>query len=273
MTGVKIPNLDARVPHLALYLALRDAAGVAKRNLLRTVRTPELLLYSIQPVMMLVIFRYILGGAINSADVPGGSYVDFVVPSIFLTSGLVGAMTSAIGMAQDLKSGVVDRLRSLPMARSAVVTGRSLTDLIRSVIGLGVMIAAGVAVGFRFHSDLGHIILGIILVLALGYSFCWINAAIGMAVKDPSSAISASTGPTFLLMFASNAIVPTNTLPGWLQPIARNQPLSVTASAIRALFQGEPATHYVWLSIAWSAGISVCFFLVSYSLYTRTVKK
>ena len=258
---------------LTLWLAVRDFAGVAKRNLLRTVRTPELLLYTTQPVLMLVMFRYVLGGAINTAKVPRGSYVDFVVPAIFLVAALVSSMTSAIGMAEDLKSGVIDRMRSLPMARSAVLTGRSLTDVTRSVAGLAVMVAAGLAVGFSFHSDAGHIVLGMFLILLFGYSFCWVNAAIGIAVKDPASATSASTGPMFLLMFASNAMVPTDTLPRWLQAFARNQPLSITASGVRALFEGGPAAHYVWLSLAWSVGITAVFFVISYSLYKGAVAR
>ena len=175
-------------------LALRDVAGVAKRNLLRTYRTPELALYALQPVMLLLIFRYILGGAIK---VPGGDYVDFVVPAIFLIAVLVGAMTTAIGLAEDLKSGVVDRLRSLPMARSAVLTGRSLTDVVRSLAVLAVMVGVGAAVGFRFHAGPAPILLGLVLVVAFGYSLSWVNATIGIAVGDPASATNAATGPTF----------------------------------------------------------------------------
>ena len=251
-------------------LALRDVAGVAKRNLLRTYRTPELALYALQPVMLLLIFRYILGGAIK---VPGGDYVDFVVPAIFLIAVLVGAMTTAIGLAEDLKSGVVDRLRSLPMARSAVLTGRSLTDVVRSLAVLAVMVGVGAAVGFRFHAGPAPILLGLVLVVAFGYSLSWVNATIGIAVGDPASATNAATGPTFLLMFASNAIVPTATLPGWLQGFARNQPLSITIAAVRSLFEGARITPDVWLSFAWSGGITVVFFVCAFALYQRAAAR
>ena len=257
-------------PRLTPLLALRDFGGVARRNLLRAVRTPQLVLYTIQPVMMLLLFRYIFGGAIK---VPGDDYTDFVVPAILLITVLIGAMTSAIGIAEDLKSGMIDRFRSLPMARSAVLTGRSLTDLARSVISLAVMVGLGVAVGFRFHSDAGRILLGLVLILAFGYAFGWLNTAIGIAAKDPESAQNAATGPTFLLLFASNAIVPVGSLPGWLQPFARNQPLGVTTSAIRELFQGGAAAHDTWVSLAWSGGVTVVFFLTSYVLYQRTAAR
>ena len=179
-------------------------------------------------------------------------------------------MTSAIGIAEDLKSGMVDRFRSLPMARSAVLAGRSLTDLARSVISLAVMVGLGVAVGFRFHSDAGRIMLGLLLILAFGFAFSWMNAAIGISAKDPESAQNAATGPAFLLLFASNAIVPASSLPGWLQPFARNQPLGVTTSAVRELFEGGPAMGDFWISLAWSAGIAVVFALIAYSLYQRS---
>ncbi|HKI16691.1 MAG TPA: ABC transporter permease, partial [Isosphaeraceae bacterium] len=243
MTDLQLSQLDTQAPRLTSFFALRDFVGVEKRNLLRTTRTPGLLLYAVEPVMLLVIFRYILGGAIK---VPGGDYVDFVVPAIFLMAVLVGAMTSAIGMAEDLKSGIIDRLRSLPMARSAVLTGRSLTDIIGSVLVLAIMIGVGVAVSFRFHGNTGGILLGLLLILAFGYSFCWMNAAIGIAVKDPASATNASTGPTFLLLFASSAIVPTSTLPGWLQPFARchriaiRSPVPRTAQASRVIILHAP---------------------------------
>lgn len=258
------------VPRLTPLLAMRDFIGVAKRNLLRSARTPQLLLYTLEPVLLLLVFRYILGGAIKS---PGGGYTDFLVPAIFIIAVLVGAMTSAVGIADDLKSGMVDRLRSLPMARSAVLTGRSLTDLVRNVISLAVMAGLGMAVGFRFRAGIGPILLGMLLILAFGYALSWLNTAIGISAKDPESAQNASSGPAFLLMFASNAIVPASTLPGWLQPFARNQPLSVTVSAARDLFAGRAVGSDAWISLAWSGGITVVFFLASYALYQKAAAR
>ena len=270
MTDLQLAQPATPAPPLTPLLALRDFGGVAKRNLIRSVRTPQLVLYFIQPIMMLVLFKYIFGGAIK---VPGGDYTDFVVPAIFILALLIGAMTSAIGIAEDVKSGMIDRFRSLPMARSAVLMGRSLTDLIRSLISLAVMVALGLAVGFRFHSDAGRILAGMLLILAFGYAFSWMNTAFGISAKDPESAQNAAVGPAFLPMFASNAIVPAQTLPGWLQPFARNQPLGVTATAVRRLFEGGAAGSDAWLSLAWSAGISVVFFLTSYVLYQRAASR
>jgi len=270
MTDLPLSRPQIPAPRLTPLLAIRDFGGVAKRNLLRAIRTPQLLLYTLEPVMLLVIFRYIFSGAIKS---PAGGYTDFVVPAIFLITVLIGSMTSAVGIAEDLKSGMIDRFRSLPMARSAVLTGRSLTDLVRNVIALGVMVALGVAVGFRFHSNPGRILLGLLLALAFGYALTWLNTSVGISARDPESAQNAAAGPAFLLMFASNAIVPAATLPGWLQPFARNQPLSVTVSAIRELFEGGTAAPDARVSLAWSAGITVVFFLTSYALYQRAAAR
>ncbi len=248
--------------------AARDTAGVAKRNLLRIVRTPQLIVIgALQPAMLLVLFRYVLGGAIR---VPGGSYVDYVVPAIFLEAVLIGGMTTSIGLAADLKSGIIDRFRSLPMARSAVLAGRTIADLSRSLLSLAIMVGLGLLVGFRFHAGVGSIIAGMALILVFGYAFSWLYAAIGLATKDPETAQIAGILPFFVLMFASNAIVPVATMPSWLQGFARNQPLSVTIAAVRALLEGGPAGHWVWQSLAWSAGILIVFFAISLRLYRNT---
>lgn len=244
---------------------MRDILGVAKRNLLRIARTPLMLIVTaVQPALLLVLFRYVLGGAIV---IPGGSYVDYVVPAVFVEAVLIGGMTTSIGLAQDFKSGIIDRLRSLPIARSAVLAGRTLADLSRSIFSLAVMVGLGLLVGFRFHNTAPRILGGLALVIAFGYAFSWMYAAIGLATKDPETAQIAGILPFFVLMFASNAVVPVTTMPGWLQPFARNQPLSVTVSAVRALLEGGPATHWVWQSVAWSSGILLLFFAASLRLY------
>jgi len=265
MTALKLDREAVPARPITPGLALRDTGGVAKRNLLRIRRTPQMLVIgAVQPAMLLLLFRYVLGGAIH---VPGGRYVDFVVPAIFLEAVLIGSMTTSIGLAQDLQSGIIDRFRSLPMARSAVLAGRTLADLSRSVISLAVMVGLGVLVGFRFHNDVGSILAGLALVIAFGYAFSWVYATIGLATKDPETAQVAGILPFFILMFASNAVVPVATMPPWLQPFARHQPLSVTISAVRALLEGGSLGHWLWQSLAWSAALVLVFFTISLRLY------
>jgi ABC transporter DrrB family efflux protein len=256
---------SAKPAPLTLALALRDIGGITKRNLLRIVRTPQLLFISIvQPTIVLLLFRYVLGGAIS---VPGVDYVNYVVPGIFLEAVLIGGMTTSLALAQDLESGIIDRFRSLPMARSAVLAGRTLADICRSAVALAVMIGLGLLVGFRFHNSIGACVAGVALVVGFGYAFSWVYAAVGLAVKDPQTAQMAAILPMFILFFASSALVPVATMPGWLQPFARNQPASVTIQAVRALFEGGPVYHAVWQSIAWCIAMFVVFLAVSLRLY------
>jgi ABC transporter DrrB family efflux protein len=252
----------------SLAMSLRDTGGIAKRNLLRIFRTPMMLVVSaVQPALLLVLFRYVLGGAIH---VPGTSYVNYVVPAIFVEAVLIGGMTTAIGLAQDLKAGIIDRFRSLPMSRSAVLAGRTVADLVRSIASVSIMIVLGLLVGFRFENTVPAIVAGLGLVLLFGYAFSWVYATIGLVTRDPESAQVAGILPFFVLMFASNAVVPVETMPGWLQGFANNQPLSVTITASRRLFEGGAAEHYVWQAVAWSLGIIVVFFAISLHLYRNS---
>ena len=261
------PELTPAPP--SLRLLARDTLGVAKRNLLRIARTPLMLIVTaVQPALLLVLFRYVLGGAIV---IPGASYVDYVVPAVFVEAVLIGGMTTSIGLAEDLKSGIIDRFRSLPMARSAVLAGRTLADLSRSLFALAVMVGLGLAVGFRFHAGTGSILAGLAIVIAFGYAFSWMYVAIALATKDPETAQIAGILPFFVLMFASNAVVPVETMPGWLQGFARNQPLSVTVAAVRALLEGSPSSHWVWQALAWSAAFLILFFAASLRLYRTSV--
>ena len=246
-------------------LALRDTAGVAKRNLLRIARTPLMLIVTaVQPALLLLLFRYVLGGAIL---VPGGSYVNYLVPAVFVEAVLIGGMTTSIGLAQDMKSGIVDRFRSLPMARSAVLAGRTLADFARTVFSLAIMVGLGVAVGFRFHNSVPAILAGLGLILAFGYAFSWMYACIGLWTKDPETAQIAGILPFFVLRFASNALVPVETMPGWLQPFARNQPLSLTVSAVRGFLEGGAVGHWLWQALAWCVGLFAVFFTLALYLY------
>ncbi len=212
-------RLAAKSVPMTPRLYVRDIKGVTKRNLLRIVRTPQLLFMSIvQPTIILLLFRYVLGGSIK---IPGVDYVDYIVPGIFLEAVLIGGMTTALALAQDLQGGMIDRFRSLPMARSAFLAGRTLADLCRSLLALAFIIGLGLLVGFRFHNTFGACVGGVALIVLFGYAFTWVYASVGLAVKDPQTAQMASILPMFILFFASSALVPVNSMPGWLQPFAR----------------------------------------------------
>ncbi|MBA3430034.1 MAG: ABC transporter permease [Actinobacteria bacterium] len=249
--------------------AIRDAFAVAGRNLIAYRRIPQLLVFStIQPVIFVIMFRYVFGGAIT---VPGGEYVDYLMPGIFVQTVVFGSLAAAVGLATDLKSGLLERFQSLPMSRSAVLAGRTLADLVRNVFVVALMIAVGYGVGFRIHTNALALLAGLGLVLLFGYAFAWIFATVGLTVGDPETAQAASFPVMAPLVFASSAFVPPSTMPGWLQTFAEHQPVSVTASAIRALVLGGPTTSYVLQSIAWSIGIVAVFGPLAVARYRKAI--
>ena len=267
MADIVIERQSVMPTPLTLALAFRDVRGMTRRNLLRIVRTPQLLFMTVlQPTIILLLFRYVLRGAIH---VPGVDYVDYVVPGIFFEAVLIGGMTTALALATDLQAGMIDPFRSLPMARSASLAGRTLADLCRAVLALAFIIGLGVLVGFRFHNSVGACFGGVALIIGFGYAFTWVYAAIGLAVKDPQTAQMASILPMFILFFASSALVPVATMPGWLRPFAENPPASMTINSVRALFEGGPLYHDLWQSVSWCVGILVVFFVISLNLYRR----
>ncbi len=253
----------ARIPSAA-----SDILAVTWRNLLAYRRVPQLLVFStIQPVIFVLLFRYVFGGAIR---VPGNSYVDFLMPGIFAQTVIFGAMGTAVGLATDLNTGLLERFRSLPMARSAVLAGRTAADLARNVFVVALMAAVGFAVGFRVHTSALEFVAALGLVLIFGYTFCWVFATVGLIVRDPEAAQAAAFPVMAPLVFASSAFVPVDTMPDWLQLFAERQPVSVTASAVRALTLGGPATSDVLQSLAWSAGILLVFVPLAVWRYQRT---
>jgi ABC transporter DrrB family efflux protein len=258
-----------RVPRSALR-PLRDALTVAGRNLIAYRRVPQLLVFStIQPVIFVLLFRYVFGGAVRS--LPGVPYVDFLIPGIFVQTTVFGAIGTAVGLATDLKSGLLERFRSLPMARSAVLAGRTLADLARNVFVTALMAVVGFAVGFRVHTGALAFLFAMVLVLLFGYCLSWVFATVGLAVGDPETAQAAAFPVMAPLVFASSAFVPVSSMPGWLQPFANHQPVSVTASAVRALVIGGPTTTYVLQALAWCAAILLVFVPIAVRRYRRTV--
>ncbi len=250
--------------------ALRDTMAITWRNLIGYRRVPQLLVFStVQPVIFVLLFRYVFGGAI---DVPGPiPYVDFLMPGVFVQTVVFGALATAIGLAADMKSGLLERFRSLPMARSAVLAGRTLADLSRNVFVVLLMVAVGFLVGFRIHTNALALIAGILLLLFFGYAMSWIFATVGLALGDPETAQAAAFPVLAPLVFASTVFVPLERMPGWLQVWAEHQPVSVTASAVRALVLGGPTASLVWQSLAWCVGILVVFAPLAVRRYRRAV--
>jgi len=249
---------------------VRDSLSVAGRNLTIYRRVPQLLVFStIQPVIFVLMFRYVFGGVIGAAlTVP---YVDFLMPGIFVQTVVFGAIATAVGLATDVQSGLLERFRSLPMARSAVLAGRTLADLTRNVFVAMLMLGVGLAVGFRIHNGVLLLVGGMLLVLVFGYALSWVFATLGLLTGDPETAQAAAVPVLTPLVFASSAFIPVRTMPGWLQAFAKHQPVSITASAVRALVLGGPTASYVWQCLAWCAGIITVFAPLAVRRYRHSV--
>ncbi len=263
-TATVLPMSDFRPRPVA------DALTMAWRNILNIRRNPQLLVFStVQPVIFVLMFRYVFGGAIGGVTkVP---YVDFLMPGIFVQTVVFGSLTTGVGLADDLSKGLVDRFRSLPMARSAVLIGRTLADLIRNVFVVLLMCAVGYLVGWRPHTDALSVIGGIALVILFAYSLCWLFAIIGMSVRDGETAQAASFPLLAPLVFASTAFVPLRTMPDWLQVFAEHQPVSAVVEAVRDLTIGGPASSHVLQALAWSIGIVAICAPLAVARYRRAV--
>jgi ABC transporter DrrB family efflux protein len=235
-----------------------DTMAIANRNLIDLFRVPQLLVFTlIQPIIFVIIFRYVFGGAISSE--PGIPYVDYLMPGIFVQTVVFGSITTGVSMATDLKSGLLERFRSLPMTRTSVLTGRTISDIIRMVMVITLIVVVGFAVGFRVRTNALAFLAGLLLVLLFAYALLWVFVFVGLAVGDPESAQAASFPVIAPLVFASSALVPVSTMPSWLQGFATYQPVSATANAVRALSLGGPTLSYVLQTLAWCAGILVVF--------------
>ncbi len=258
---------------------LRDIAVITKRNMLRNVRLPQLIVFAtIQPVMFLLLFNYVFGGSIGRSPqlAQFGSYINWLVPGIIIQTATFGASQTAVGLTEDLQAGVIDRFRSLPMARSAVLAGRTISDLVRNAFVSGLMLTVGALIGFRYQTSLGHLALAFLLAMGFAFAFSWVMASVGLAVKDTETAQTASFIPLFPLVFASSVFVSVESLPDWLRVFADVQPVTVMVNAMRGLILGEAALPAgttvggtVTAAIAWIVGILVVFFPLSVRLYRR----
>jgi ABC transporter DrrB family efflux protein len=263
---------ESEAVHRRVSWAIRDALVITERSLRHIPRIPELLVFAtIQPVMFVLLFRYVFGGAIKVGG--GTSYVNFLMAGIFVQTVAFGALTTGVGLAEDLTRGLIDRFRSLPMARVAVLLGRTLSDLVRNTFVVIVMLVVGLAVGFRPHGSALGWLAAVGLLLLFSFSFSWIGATIGLAVRNVEAVQSAGFIWLFPLTFASSAFVPTASMPGGLRDFANAQPITKVVDAVRAWVLGRPVGSSGWIALVWCVSILVVFVPLSVWVYRRAATK
>lgn len=248
-----------------------DTLVIAERNLVRLPRAPELLLaFTVQPIMFVLLFRYVFGGAIKT---PGYSYANFLIPGIIVQNIAFGGFVTALGLNEDLHKGLIDRFRSLPMARSAVLAGRTLADVVTNGLSATILVVTGLAIGFAFHTSVLEAIAGFGLLLLFGYAFSWVFAFVGMLVSSPEAANSLGFIVVFPLTFISSAFVPVQSMPEPLRAFAEVNPFTITVDAMRALWLGAPDQNNVWGAVAWSLAIIAVFAPLAVARYRRATSQ
>jgi ABC transporter DrrB family efflux protein len=272
MTTITVPTISAPAPSgHRLRWVFADTLTVTWRNLLAYTRIPEALFFStLQPIMFVLLFRYVFGGAI---PIPGGvPYVDYMIPGIFVQTVMFGAVSTSVGLAEDLQKGLIERFRALPMARSAVLAGRTSADLVRNVFVVLVMTGVAYAVGFRIGDGVIEYIFGALILLGFAYSMSWGFAAIGLAAPNSETAQVMAFPILMPLTFASTAFVPIQSMPGWLQAFVRHQPVSIVVDGARSLMVGGfyHSASSVWYSLLWIAGLLVVLVPLGVWKYRKT---
>ncbi len=244
-----------------------DTMIIAERNLIRLPRKPELLIaFTVQPIMFLLLFRYVFGGAIQTGGI---AYAEFLIPGIIVQNIAFGGFVTAIGLNEDVHKGLIDRFRSLPMARPAVLAGRTFSDVVTNLISICVLVITGLIIGFSFLTTALHIITGFVLLLLIGYAFSWVFALVGLLANTPESANSVGFLIIFPLTFVSSAFVPVATMPPVLKAFAQVNPFTIWVDAMRALWIGSPSGNYVWEAFAWAVGVLVVFAPLAVARYRR----
>ncbi|MFJ6483286.1 MULTISPECIES: ABC transporter permease [unclassified Streptomyces] len=272
-------ELAAPRPRGGVVQSVNDSLVIAKRNLIRMSRIPEMIIFGvIQPVMFVVLFSYVFGGSISvGGSTSPAAYREFLMAGIFAQTVTFATAGAGAGIADDMHKGLIDRFRSLPMARGAVLTGRTLADLVQTTFTLIILAIVALLVGWRTHTSLGEVLAGFGLLLLLGYAFSWIGALIGLSVRTPEAATSGGLIWLFPLTFISNAFVPAENMPPFLRTIAEWNPFSATVQAARELFgnlpegypvpDAWPMQHPITASILWSVLIVVVFRSLSVRKY------
>lgn len=244
-----------------------DIIAMTWRGLIRYVRLPQLLVFStIQPILFLLLFTYVFGGAIQTSE---ANYINFLAPGILVQIAIFGSVQTGVGLSEDLGKGLIDRFRSLPMARSAVLAGRTLADFVRNIFVILLMILVALIMGFRASGGVGSLALAIIIIAFFGFAFSWISASIGLSVRNSEAAQVAGFIWVFPLVFASSIFVPIETMPNWLQIFAKISPITVTVNWVRALILGTPVGDNWWQSLIWIFGILIDFSFLAVAQYRR----
>ena len=248
--------------------AVSDALVMTRRNLIVWLRVPAYIVFTVvQPVIFVLLFRYVFGGAIQ---VPGvGGYVNFLMPGIIAQTAAFATFATAIALAQESTKGVIDRFRAMPIARSAVLAGRLIADSVRMLIVIVVIIAVGYAVGFRFQNGVLGAVGMVLLAEAFGIAVCLVSAFVGLAIRDEESVQAFGLIWIFPLTFVSSAFVPVATMPSWLQGFANNQPVTLVINAMRAMALGGPVNPALWESLVWLAGVLIVFTPLAVRSYRR----
>jgi len=256
----------------ALALTFSDTLVLARRNLMRIPRQPDLLVaYTIQPVMFVLLFVYVFGGAIKT---PGFDYVDFLMPGIIVQSIAFGGFVTALGLSEDVSKGLIDRFRSLPMSRAAVLLGRTSSDVLLNCLSLVVLFTVGFLAGFNFvGATAGEIALGVLLLLFLGYAFSWVFALVGLYSSTPETANSIGFTAIFPLTFASSVFVPASSMPDGLRQFAEANPFTTIADAVRSLWLNTPPHSDVWMAFIWCFVLIAVFAPLAVARYRKVAAK
>jgi ABC transporter DrrB family efflux protein len=252
-----VSSVAAAQQRSAVQSFLADTVVIARRNLLTLARTPQVVVFaSIQPVIFVLLFRYVFGGSIH---VPGyRTYADFLIPGIVVQTTLFGGSSLTVKVAEDMSKGITDRLRSLPMSRTAILAGATIASVARTTFTLILVTCVGLAVGFRFHTPWTHAVLALVVAISFGFAFSWFFTLVGIIVRSTEAAQLAAFLPIFPLVFAASTFTSPKTYPSWLRAFAENQPITQVVDSIRALTQGVgPATGPTLRAFAWGAGILV----------------
>jgi ABC transporter DrrB family efflux protein len=249
-----------------------DTLVMAERNLVRLPRMPDLWLgFTVQPIMFVLLFAYVFGGAIAT---PGyDDYIDYLIPGIITQNIAFGGFATALGLAEDMTKGLIDRFRSLPTARASVLAGRTLADAVTNLVSMTVLLVTGTIIGFALHAGAPEFVAGVGLLLLFGFAFSWVFALIGMSVSSPEAANGVGFTLIFPITFISSAFVPVDSMPEGLRQVAEANPVSTVVDTMRELWLGVPAEHGAWLPVLWCVVIIAVFAPLAVAKYRRAAAR